>query len=95
VSIQKIGHDNWGGNAGWFLDSVDITDPITNVTKTFICGRWLDQKKEDGKLIRDLYLDGNEMLHLTRYTIRTKTSDIMGAGTNANVAIQLFGDKVN
>ena len=80
-------------DTGWMLDSIEITDCTTNVTKTFICDRWLDERKDDGKLIRDLYLDGNEMLHTTRYTVRTKTSDIMGAGTNANVSIQLFGEK--
>ena len=93
INHIQIGHDNWGGNAGWLLDSVDVVDCVTNITKTFICQRWLDERKDDGKLIRDLYIDGNEMLHTTRYTVRTKTSDILGAGTNANVSIQLFGEK--
>ena len=32
---------------------------------------------------------------LSRYTIITKTSDIRGAGTDANVSAMLFGDKAN
>ena len=93
IDHVQIGHDNWGGNAGWFLDEVTITDTISNKAVTFPCGRWLDYKEDDGKIVRDLYLDGNEMLHTTRYTVRVKTGDKIGAGTNANVYMQLFGDK--
>ena len=93
INRIQIGHDNWGGNAGWFCEQVSVLDNVTNTQIDFPCGRWLDYKQDDGKIVRDLYLDGNEMLHATRYLIRITTSDKLGAGTNANVFIQLFGEK--
>ena len=74
----QIGHDNWGGNAGWLLEEVKIIDTVTNKEVVFTCGRWLDYKQDDGKIVRDLYLDGNEMLHTNRYTVRIKTGDKLG-----------------
>ena len=50
----RIGHDNKGGFAGWFLDKVIINVPSLGQNVVFPCGRWLDKGKDDGKLEREL-----------------------------------------
>ncbi|REF00729.1 PLAT/LH2 domain-containing protein [Thermomonospora umbrina] len=43
----RIGHDNSGDKAGWFLNRVLITDP--NETVEFAAYRWLATDENDGK----------------------------------------------
>ena len=50
----RIGHDNKGGFAGWFLDKVHINVPSLGQKVTFPCGRWLDKDKDDRLLEREL-----------------------------------------
>lgn len=50
----RIGHDNKGGFAGWFLDKVIIDVPSLGQRLVFPCGRWLDKRKDDGQLEREL-----------------------------------------
>lgn len=50
----RIEHDNKGFGAGWMLDKVDVTNLTTQEKVTFACGQWLDKKKGDGKICRDL-----------------------------------------
>ena len=51
----RIGHDNKGGFAGWYLDNVVIDAPSLGHKWTFRAARWLDKEKEDGKLEADLF----------------------------------------
>ena len=53
-SLFRIGHDNKGGFAGWFLDKVIIDAPSLGQKVVFPCGRWLDKDKDDGQLEREL-----------------------------------------
>ena len=53
-SLCRIGHDNKGGFAGWFLDKVMIDVPSLGQRSVFPCGRWLDKNKDDGQLEREL-----------------------------------------
>lgn len=50
----RIGHDNKGGFAGWFLDKVLIDVPSLGQRLVFPCGRWFDKDKDDGQLEREL-----------------------------------------
>ena len=50
----RIGHDNKGGFAGWFLDKVIVDAPSLGQRVVFPCGRWLDKGKDDGQLEREL-----------------------------------------
>ena len=54
-SCCRIGHDNKGGFAGWFLDKVIIDVPSLGQKAVFPCGRWLDKGKDDGQLERELF----------------------------------------
>ncbi|XP_028828916.1 lipoxygenase homology domain-containing protein 1 isoform X1 [Denticeps clupeoides] len=90
----RIGHDNSGGFAGWFLDWVEIDAPSLGQRLRFPCGRWLDRGKDDGSIERDLYpahLQTQLYTPFVPYEIKTFTSDIFGAGTDADVFIVLYG----
>ncbi|KAJ8405697.1 hypothetical protein AAFF_G00316770 [Aldrovandia affinis] len=90
----RIGHDNSGGSPGWFLDWVEINAPSLGQKLRFPCGRWLDRGEDDGVIIRDLYptdLQTEQYIPFVPYEITTFTSDLFGAGTDANVFIVLYG----
>nr|XP_019938128.1 PREDICTED: lipoxygenase homology domain-containing protein 1 isoform X2 [Paralichthys olivaceus] len=91
----RIGHDNCGGgSAGWFLDWVEIDAPSLGQKLRFPCGRWLDKGEDDGAIIRDLFpntLQTELYTPFVPYEIKIFTSDVFGAGTDADVFIVLYG----
>ncbi|XP_031425771.2 lipoxygenase homology domain-containing protein 1 [Clupea harengus] len=90
----RIGHDNSGGSSGWFLDWVEINAPSQGLRLRFPCGRWLDRGEDDGAIMRDLYpadLQTEYYVPFVPYEIKTFTSDVFGAGTDADVFIVLYG----
>uniref|UniRef100_A0A7S3VHN2 PLAT domain-containing protein n=1 Tax=Dunaliella tertiolecta TaxID=3047 RepID=A0A7S3VHN2_DUNTE len=90
----KIGHDNHGAGPGWHLDHVEVWDDATGQRYFFPCQRWLDKTEEDGLIERVLDVaDINADADTAMYKITVHTSDIKFAGTDANVFIQIFGNK--
>ncbi|KAK2899220.1 hypothetical protein Q8A67_010638 [Cirrhinus molitorella] len=92
----RIGHDDSGGSAGWFLDWVEINAPSQGQRLRFPCGRWLDTGEDDGAVVRDLYpaeLQTELYTPFVPYEITTFTSDVFAAGTDADVFIVLYGQK--
>ncbi|KAM4708199.1 lipoxygenase homology domain-containing protein 1 [Discoglossus pictus] len=90
----KIGHDNKGSSAGWFLDWVEIDAPSLGQRVKFPCGRWLDKTEDDGAIERYLFpseLQTEEYVPFVPYEITVYTSDIFGAGTDSDVFIVLYG----
>ncbi|KAG7241182.1 hypothetical protein INR49_025925, partial [Caranx melampygus] len=91
----RIGHDNCGGgSAGWFLDWVEIDAPSLGQKQRFPCGRWLDKGEDDGAIVRDLFpnpLQTELYTPFVPYEIKVFTSDVFGAGTDADVFIVLYG----
>ena len=91
----RIGHDDSGFFAGWFLESVRITNESNGKSYFFFCGRWLDTKEDDGQIVRELAAcdsHGKVSLPEVRYHVTVQTGDRRGAGTDANVFIELFGE---
>ncbi|XP_072045883.1 lipoxygenase homology domain-containing protein 1-like [Amphiura filiformis] len=90
----KIGHDNKGGFAGWMLDRVEIEAPSLGLGTRllFPCGRWLDKKEDDGLIERELTPVERQM---ETYKVFVTTSDVKGAGTDANVYVIIHGDEVD
>eukprot|EP00794_Sanderia_malayensis_P016965 gene16965-18674_t len=91
----RIGHDNKGIAAGWFLNKVVIRDGEGN-TFEFPCQRWLSKTEDDGKISRDLLLAGSTDSDESKgipYHIHVTTGDVRGAGTSARVFVILFGGK--
>ncbi|KAK5909734.1 hypothetical protein CesoFtcFv8_003637 [Champsocephalus esox] len=90
----RIGHS--GGSSGWFLDWVEIDAPSQGQRLRFPCGRWLDKGEDDGLVVRDLYpadLQTELYMPFVPYEIKIYTSDVFGAGTDADVFIVLYGQK--
>ncbi|XP_075441794.1 lipoxygenase homology domain-containing protein 1 isoform X2 [Ascaphus truei] len=90
----KVGHDNKGSSAGWFLDWVEIDAPSLGQRVKFPCGRWLDKSEDDGATERYLFpseLQTEQYVPFVPYEITVYTSDIFGAGTDADVFIVLYG----
>ena len=92
----RIGHDNSGIGPGWFLDKILITNPASEKQWFFICGRWLDLKEEDGQIAREIEAETSDREScgkMITYQIEVTTGDRRGAGTDANVFIEIYGDK--
>uniref|UniRef100_A0A8C3USI3 Lipoxygenase homology domains 1 n=1 Tax=Catharus ustulatus TaxID=91951 RepID=A0A8C3USI3_CATUS len=94
----KIGHDNKGNSTGWFLEWVEIDAPSLGQCLKFPCGRWLDKSEDDGATERIIFpadLQTVEYTPFVPYEITVYTSDIFGAGTDADVFIVLYGSDGN
>uniref|UniRef100_A0A673G3G1 PLAT domain-containing protein n=1 Tax=Sinocyclocheilus rhinocerous TaxID=307959 RepID=A0A673G3G1_9TELE len=96
LSRVTIGHDNGGVSAGWYCDKVVIFCPFTGIEQTFPCSKWLDEDEADGLIERELY----EMVSLRQkrqkkhpWSLWIWTSDLPGAGTDASVLLQIYGEK--
>ncbi|NWI83337.1 LOXH1 protein, partial [Dryoscopus gambensis] len=90
----KIGHDNKGNSNGWFLEWVEIDAPSLGRCLKFPCGRWLDKSEDDGAIERIIFpavLQTVEYIPFVPYEITVYTSDIFGAGTDADVFVVLYG----
>ncbi|XP_061733262.1 LOW QUALITY PROTEIN: lipoxygenase homology domain-containing protein 1 [Nerophis ophidion] len=90
----RIGHNNRGGSAGWFLDWVEIDAPSLGQKLRFPCGRWLDKGEDDGAIVRDLFpnpLQTELYTPFVPYEIKIFTSDVFAAGTDADVFMVLYG----
>lgn len=63
------------------------------MTYYFACQRWFSLDKGDGLIERDLW-PGQGQLHTQQasYLAEVHTSDVHGAGTDADVSLILFGD---
>lgn len=52
----------------------------------------LAKNEDDGAIEREL--SGGDSGKVVVYVVQVRTGDVSGAGTDANVAIVLYGDKV-
>nr|KAF6471720.1 lipoxygenase homology domains 1 [Molossus molossus] len=96
LSRVSIGHGNVGVNKGWYCEKVVILCPFTGIQQTFPCSNWLDAKKMDGLIERQLY----EMVSLRKkrlkkfsWSLWVWTTDLKKAGTNSPIYIQIYGKK--
>jgi hypothetical protein len=53
--MMRIGHDNKGTGAAWFLEDVTVDVPSRGERAVFPCHRWFALKEDDGKIERELY----------------------------------------
>ncbi|CAH1787210.1 unnamed protein product [Owenia fusiformis] len=89
----RIGHEDNGVGAGWFLDEVRVDVPSKGEHYLFACHRWLDKSEGDGEI--EVELEPTEVRKGDKdipYEVTVWTSDIRGAGTDANVFIQMYGE---
>ena len=67
----------------------------TNERFKFNCNRWLSKDEEDHEIVREMPAEGTSIknvLPLVNYTVEVTTGKKMGAGTDANVFLNIFGD---
>lgn len=93
-SIQ-IGHDGTGsitGGEDWYLEQVAIADAAFDELFIFPCKRWLGGKMGGGDETAEVLLTcvGQAGTN-TAYEIDVTTGDKLGAGTDSNVKICLYG----
>eukprot|EP01118_Nematostelium_gracile_P009375 TRINITY_DN3151_c0_g1_i3.p1 TRINITY_DN3151_c0_g1~~TRINITY_DN3151_c0_g1_i3.p1 ORF type:complete len:513 (-),score=190.16 TRINITY_DN3151_c0_g1_i3:51-1589(-) len=93
IKKVEIGHDGTGFGAGWYLQDVSVKDSLNNKEYKFPAGRWLATDEEDGKIVIELVPGAEEISSGGHYQISVFTGDRRGAGTDANVFIELYGDK--
>uniref|UniRef100_A0A3Q2PVY7 Lipoxygenase homology PLAT domains 1 n=1 Tax=Fundulus heteroclitus TaxID=8078 RepID=A0A3Q2PVY7_FUNHE len=93
INRLLIGHTNKGMRAGWFLDSVQIMVPVHGKNYMFPSHRWLCKDEADGKTEVEIYPSEIIEMELMNYEVTVVTGDVMFAGTNARVFIQIYGEK--
>jgi hypothetical protein len=93
-----IGIDEKGNIPRWLLNSVLVTNKKTGQSWFFPCGLWFARDTGDGQVSRNLFPEGSERakaqegLKMRRYRIEVKTSDLRGAGTDANVYLNFISE---
>jgi len=93
ISKIKIGHDNSGFFPGWFLVNVQVRNEKTGQEYNFPVNQWFDKDKGDGLIARDLIpaIGSGQVSTLIGYEAIIVTANKHGAGTEANVFLQVFG----
>eukprot|EP00775_Hariotina_reticulata_P001782 gene1782-2116_t len=83
-----------GLGGSWHLDSVEVVDTLRGTTTCFPCGNWLDGAKDPSSLHQALLPIGPSAIakKQLQYELVVYTSDVRGAGTDANISIDLFGE---
>jgi hypothetical protein len=80
--ILKTGHNGKKSGAGWFLNKVVIKqEDNSKYDQTFECNRWLATDEDDGLIVRDLFVNGQQYLDTITYHVKVKTGDVRNAGT--------------
>ncbi|CAD7701203.1 unnamed protein product, partial [Ostreobium quekettii] len=87
----RVCHDGKGFGAGWHLDYIAVTDVADQQVYYFLCQRWLDKSKDDGKTERTLA--ASRHFPIAEYDVSVATSDVRGSGTDANVFIEIHGEE--
>ena len=91
----RVWHDNKGSAAGWHLDRIEIENTRTKEKYFFICNRWLAKDEDDRQIVRELPAEGDEIkkpLPIVNYIVEVYTGNKSGAGTDADVFCNLFGE---
>ena len=90
----RIGHDGKNSGDGWFLKRVTVKqEGSSKYDQTFECNRWLAADEDDGQIVREFLVGGEQLLSTTSYHVRIKTGDKRNAGTDADVSLKIFGAK--
>ncbi|XP_050409617.1 lipoxygenase homology domain-containing protein 1 [Patella vulgata] len=92
----RVWHDNKGIAAGWHLDKIEIESQAAQEKYKFDCGRWLATDEDDKCIVRELPAEGPGIktpLRVVRYKVEVYTGNVKYAGTDANVYLNIFGER--
>ncbi|MEW5311146.1 MAG: hypothetical protein WDW38_002885 [Sanguina aurantia] len=87
----RVGHDNSGTGAAWHLEHIQLLNAKTGASYLFPCRKWFSKSKDDLQTERDLLPAGSLVME-HEYEVTVVTSTLKGAGTDANVFVQMYGD---
>jgi lipoxygenase homology domain-containing protein 1 len=91
IEFVRIGHDNKGISPGWHCKQIKIQ--LQNGKQfVFPCNKWFSKSDDDCLIERDVYKESRDS-KVVDYTISVRTSDILGAGTDANVKLKIYGHR--
>ncbi|KAK1893100.1 Lipoxygenase like domain containing protein 1 [Dissostichus eleginoides] len=91
----RVRIDCSGSRPDWFLDRILMRNLNTEDTYLFTYENWLSKTKGPKRIkVCELgaVVDEEEMVEKTTYIIQVQTSDVGGAGTDANVYLMVFGE---
>ncbi|XP_050769305.1 lipoxygenase homology domain-containing protein 1 [Gymnogyps californianus] len=92
---MRIRTDGKGTRPHWFLERIILKNLTNQEVAMFTYGEWLSKlKNAKGSLVCEMpaVINDEQMMEDTTYTLQVKTSDVGGAGTDANVSLILFGE---
>jgi hypothetical protein len=100
-------HDASGSEAAWHLREMEVIDTKCNLAYVFGCGQWIASALRNVKVLASSTVDGlnwislrlkkpkqrpfEALRDLVLYKIHVRTSDLKGAGTDANVFLSITG----
>jgi len=88
LTALVIGHDGAGVSPNWLLEKVVVSvEGDDSRTKTFHCGRWLQVPQGQKEVTTRLLASKPDAA--VSYTMQVITANKRGAGTDANVFVQL------
>ncbi|KAJ7392242.1 hypothetical protein OS493_013620 [Desmophyllum pertusum] len=87
IDKVTVSHDSQQPTAGWYLEEVTVDVPSRGDHTVFPSHCWLAPSQGDGKISRDF------ASRPCLYHLAIKTGDEKNAGTDANVWVQVYGDK--
>ncbi|CAG09588.1 unnamed protein product, partial [Tetraodon nigroviridis] len=91
----RLRTDGSGSRPDWFLDKMLMRNLTTDEVYVFMYENWLSKTngpKRTTVCELPAVVDDEEMVEDTTYIIQVQTSDISGAGTDANVFLIVFGE---
>jgi lipoxygenase homology domain-containing protein 1 len=91
----RVWHDNKGRASGWHLDRIEMENIHTKAKYYFVCNRWLAKDEDDHQIVRELPAEGDGIkkpLNLVKYIVEVYTGSKSGAGTDAEVFCNIFGE---
>ncbi|GFN87702.1 hypothetical protein PoB_001420800 [Plakobranchus ocellatus] len=90
VRLELVGK---GSRPAWFLEKLELRNMETGTLTVFKYNGWVGKGKDGAKNPVDIPAmeRGKTVIEKTSYKVSVKTSDVSGAGTDANVYVILFG----
>ncbi len=94
-AFAHVWHDATGRHPDWLLARLAVRKRGAGAWTHFPCGRWLSTTQDDGRIARLLQAadPGRCPASAVGFRLVAFTSDLRGAGTDANVFCRLHGSE--
>ncbi|XP_064626993.1 lipoxygenase homology domain-containing protein 1-like isoform X2 [Lineus longissimus] len=91
----RVGFEEQDGDKSWYLDTLKLENVSLGKVYEFDLSGWIrqDEREDNWREMAVIQEDRNDMHKVYDYMVTIHTSDIRNAGTNANVFIEVFGER--